>query len=266
MKNLLPFFLLLMMACQQKNDSEMAENQAFAAPEEKSGIAGKPPADMTIPEQAADRKLVKEGDISMEVKDLQTTGDELKKLTATYKAYLSNESQSAYDDRKQISYIVRIPVKDYEAFCENVISLGVNIERKNLNALDVTEEYVDTEARIATKKALEKRYLELLAKAKNVNEMLSIERELATVREEIESREARLKLLNNQSSYSTLNLTIYEIVNQSPGFVRSAGQALAGGWFAMIKFALFLLRIWPFVLILAVVLYFGKKRFRPLKK
>lgn len=266
MKFILPLLFFAFAACNNSGNNDAAQTEIMASRDTKAEYMKSAKIQAESPPSVTDRKLIKDGDIYMEVKTLENTRNELNKLIAQYKAYIANESQAEYDNRKEISFAIKIPVSQYEAFCESVTGLAVNVERKNLNALDVTEEFVDTQARITAKKALEKRYLELLAKAKNVNEMLAIERELANVREDIEAKEGRIKLLENQSSLSTLNLTVYQVSNKTPGFMRSAGQALVGGWFAMIKFALFLLRMWPFLLVLSLILYFGKKRFRPQKK
>lgn len=261
MKKIIPFLLMAFMACHNKSsDSAKFESMEKAASEASQVI--NPVTESSEPTGSSDRKLIKDGEISMEVKNLDQSREELTKLISQYKAYISNETQAEYDNRKVFSFSIKIPVNQYETFCESVSGLAVNIERKNLNAFDVTEEFVDTEARISAKKTLEKRYLELLSKAKNVDEMLAIERELAKVREEIEAMGGRIKFLQNQSSLSTLKLTMYQISIKSTSFMRTAGQALAGGWLAVVKFALFLLRIWPFILVLVVVLYFGKKRFR----
>jgi hypothetical protein len=250
MKNLIISLSMILVSCSQTQKEGVALPETA---EKKEMIAGKPAASYVAPtnEFSIDRKLIKEGFITMEVKNLQNSRSEIKKLTTEFNAYISNESQSENETRNEANFTIRIPFNSY-----------VKIDVSNLTAVDITEEFIDIEARLKTKKALESRYLGLLSQTKNVSEIINIESELEKVRSDIESMESRIKLLGNQSSYSTLQLTIYEIKNESPNIWRGVGQALAGGWMAMMKFALILIRLWPVLIGLVVILYFGKKRFR----
>lgn len=261
MKNLIISLSMILVSCSQTQKEGVALPETA---EKKEMIAGKPAASYVAPtnEFSIDRKLIKEGFITMEVKNLQNSRSEIKKLTTEFNAYISNESQSENETRNEANFTIRIPFNSYEKVCEAIITKGVKIEVSNLTAVDITEEFIDIEARLKTKKALESRYLGLLSQTKNVSEIINIESELEKVRSDIESMENRIKLLGNQSSYSTLQLTIYEIKNESPNIWRGVGQALAGGWMAMMKFALILIRLWPVLIGLVVILYFGKKRFR----
>lgn len=147
------------------------------------------------------------------------------------------------------------------------ISEGVGyFERKEISARDVTEEFIDTEARLKNKKILEARYQELLKKATKVSEMLEIEQQLSEVRQEIESNEGRLKYLQSRVSMSTLKVEFYETVAGEKGITISYGtkmkNALAEGFYGISRFFLGLLYIWPLILILVVLIFVLRKRFR----
>jgi len=94
----------------------------------------------------------------------------------------------------------------------------------------VTEEFIDIQARIKTKKELENRYKELLAKANTVEELLSIEKELGTLRTEIESIEGRLKYLQDRVSLSSLTIEYYELTTSSFRFIPKLGKSFVTGW------------------------------------
>ena len=89
----------------------------------------------------------------------------------------------------------------------------------------MTEEFVDLKARLKAKKELEDRYLQLLEQAKNVKEMLEIERELSNIREEIEAKEGRLQYLQNKVTLSTIYINFYK-TTQSKGVSLSYGQKM----------------------------------------
>ena len=120
-----------------------------------------------------------------------------------------------------------------------------------MTARDVTEEFVDIEARLRTKKEVEKRYLEILSKAATIKDILLVEEQLRVIREEIEAREGRLKYLQNQVSYSTINLEMYQKLTFEPGFkfFSKIWKALKGGWKGLLNVLVGLVYIWPLLII-----------------
>ncbi len=102
---------------------------------------------------------------------------------------------------------VRIPSGRFDAFVGSLSGLMVNLDNKDIQVKDVTEEYVDIESRIKTKKEILARYTDLLKQAKTVAEMLEVERKIEKIQTELESMQGRLNVLKNQISYSTLTIT-----------------------------------------------------------
>jgi hypothetical protein len=92
----------------------------------------------------------------------------------------------------------------------------------NVNAEDVGEEYVDITARVENAHRLEARIIELLAnRTGKLQDVLSVEHELARVREEIERYEGRLRYLRSRSAVSTLTIAVHE---HAPIIVPVAGD------------------------------------------
>ena len=96
--------------------------------------------------------------------------------------------------------MIRVPADRFDELLLIIEPLASKIESKNINTQDVTEEFIDVETRLKTKKELETRYLEILKQAKTVTDIISIESQIATVRSEIESMEGRINYLKNQVS------------------------------------------------------------------
>jgi hypothetical protein len=160
---------------------------------------------------------------------------------------------------------IRIPSQNFDTTLKG-ISTGITyFDRRQITQKDVTEEFVDIEARLRAKKELENRYLALLKQAKNVKEMLDIERELSNIREEIEAREGRLKYLSNQVSMSTIHVEFYKTTVES-GVTVSYGQkiknALKSGWQGISSFFLGLLTIWPFLIIVVIIIFIVRRYIR----
>ena len=121
---------------------------------------------------------------------------------------------------------------------------------------DVTEKFLDIQARLKTKKELENRYLELLNKASSVTEIMEVEKQIGQLRQEIESKEGRLNYLKSKISLSTLTLTFYKSVPNEVEFGNKFKTGFKNGWDNLIWFFVFITNIWPFVL-MAIGLMFG---------
>ena len=212
------------------------------------------------PTEFTDRKIIREGDLYFECRDILETETFLKSEVKTAKGYISNESSNSYGERSEKRLSIRIPSDQLDSLLEKIHAHAVRIENTNIRSEDVTEQYIDVEARLKTKKELEIRYLSLLQQAKNVDEILQIERELANIRGEIESMQGRLNYLKDRTSRSTLNVTFFVEVEKAFGFTSKLGQGIQSGWTNLQWFIVFLVNLWPFFLILGVVLFIVLRR------
>ena len=155
---------------------------------------------------------------------------------------------------------IRIPADAFELFIKELEAMDSEIESKSIQSRDVTEAYYDTESRLQSKKVVMQRYRELLAKAKNVKEILEVEEKLRVLQEEIESTEGRLRFLSDQIAYSTLQLYIYQpkdfVYKPTPkdSFWERVKNAINTGWESAIAFILVLISVWPLLFILPIVI------------
>ncbi|MBN8577572.1 MAG: DUF4349 domain-containing protein [Cytophagales bacterium] len=208
-----------------------------------------------------DRKLIRNGNIEFRTGDVRKTKTEIERIAKEQKGYISAENESNYGNRFQVNQTLRIPADKFDVVLKQLEGLAEKVDNKNINTQDVTEEFIDVEARLKTKKELEARYLELLKQTKTVADIVSIESQIANVRAEIESMEGRLKYLSNQVSFSTLNVSFYQESGASHGFGSKFLNSLKSGWFNLVDFVFWLLRVWPFVLgITALVIWTVKRR------
>ncbi len=110
--------------------------------------------------------------------------------------------------------ILRVPAAAYDATVAKVEALGL-VSHRELQAADVTEEFVDLEARLKNARAVRERMQELLSRAENVTAALEVEKELKRLGEEIERMEAKLEVLRHRVAYSTITIT-FERVSRLP--------------------------------------------------
>lgn len=205
------------------------------------------------------QKIIKTARLVFETPEPDKTHQQLIDLTQKHQGFVAADNSGKSYNRIFRNMTVRVPTVHFQDFISDVSEGVAYFEQRDISRQDVTEEFVDLNARLKAKRELENRYLELLQKAQNVKEMLEIERELATIREEIEARQGRLNYLQDQVSMSTVYLEFYKYTAET-GVTVSYGQkmanALKGGWNGISVVFLGLLYLWPLVLlaILAFIL------------
>jgi hypothetical protein len=214
-----------------------------------------PAPDKSVP-TPTERKLIKEGDIRFRTKDVKETKALIVKAVQELGAYISKDNANDYPDRIEHSMVIRVAADKFDLLLDKISKSTEELETKNIDILDVTEEYIDVESRVKTKKELEIRYRELLKKATKVDEILNIEREIGTLRADIESIEGRLNFLKDQVSFSTLKVTYYQKNKTSFGFSSKFGQGIKNGWNNLMVFIIGLVSLWPFMVLGAAVFYF----------
>lgn len=160
------------------------------------------------------RKLIRTVSLSLETKEFDSVLTNLSTKTTELGGYIETSSVNgnsySHHSTRYASYVIRIPADKLNEFVEVVSELG-NVTQKNESVEDVTLRYIDVESH---KKALEteqERLLELLSKAENMEEILTIESKLSDIRYEIENYESQLKTMDNQIDYSTVSVYIDEV-------------------------------------------------------
>lgn len=222
------------------------------APQASSAPAKTRDADQTSKTLQSDRKLIKNGALSFETSNIDETKKQIENLSMELGGYISTENRHSYTNKLQYDQVLRLPADKFDSFIEKLEAKSYKIEDKSINTQDVTEEFIDVEARLKTKRDLELRYRELLKFAKTVEEMLSIENEIEKVRSNIESMEGRLTYLKNQVSFSTMNLSYYEITGHDFGFGSKLASSIRTGWDNLLLVVVALVNVWPFLLLLSV--------------
>ena len=156
-----------------------------------------------------------------------------------------------------VTVTVRVPAAQFDAVMSEIRATGNRVTEEKMTGQDVTEEYIDVEARIRAKQALEAQFMEIMKQAKSVQDALEVQRQISEVRSEIERLEGRRRFLQNQSSLSTITATLAppsQIVSSS-GFFYSVKRAFSDGLDAAAEITLFFVRI--IVALLPILLFIG---------
>ena len=181
----------------------------------------------------ASRLIIRTGQASIEVDSLESSMAELRRVVQRVGGFVADASvQSGRNQIRSATLELKVPAPRFDELTEALGPIG-RLQFVNVGAEDVSEEFVDLTARVANGHRLEDRLVELLrTRTGKLQDVLSVERELARVREEIERMEGRLRFLQASAQLSTLSVNLYEpapLVASHPG--RSViGEAFKTAW------------------------------------
>jgi len=140
-------------------------------------------------------------------------------LLGRYGAFIENSSirgrnyastYGGWNDYRYAHFALRVPKEQLDAMTANLESLG-NVTNLSTNAENITAQFLDTQSRLNSLKIQEDRLLEMLRKAEDIPDLITIEERLSEVRYQIESITSLLRNWQNQVDYSFLTLSINEV-------------------------------------------------------
>lgn len=216
-----------------------------------------------------ERKLIKTGFIEFETEDIKKTREIIENLVKKYQAYISQDNEQHFYSNIRQTISIRIPKQNFDVFL-NELTAGIKkLDNKNITVEDVTEEFVDSLARLRVKKETEQTYLKILSQAKTVKDILEVQNQIQDLRSDIEAIEGRLRYLQKSVNYSTLNISMYQIINSSiarPSFFTKALNAVKEGIGLFSDIIIGILYLWIFILIIISVLIIIIKKRRKKKR
>jgi hypothetical protein len=166
--------------------------------------SGPPFAPPSVSDVKSGVMLIYTAELSMAVFQVEASLAAVEKIGRDVGGYLSA--------RQDKSVTIRVPRDRFDEAVDRVEHLG-DVTHRAVKAHDVTDEYVDVEARLKNARAMRDRLADLLSHA-TVKEALDIERELSRVTEDIERLEGRLKLLRDEVAFSTISVDFAPVAVQ----------------------------------------------------
>jgi hypothetical protein len=199
--------LLLVLALAPAAACARSESKMMAGAEPASGLgltrqAMSESSDSSM-NVAGERMIIRYASLTLEVGDVDEAQAKLKIRLPEYRGYISNVNTEV---EKSTTVTYRIDSKRLDEFVAEAKELG-HVEREFTSSHDVTEQYVDTEARLKNLHMLRDRIRALLDKATDVEDLLKIERELARVQSEIDAYEAQQKTLKQSVDLAEVTVT-----------------------------------------------------------
>ncbi len=180
------------------SSESLLRSKAYAAPE------AAPPSESSAMPIPDDRKLIKTTQLRIRVEDLSASAETINAMMKNFGAY----SSSTQIEENRQTYHIRVPVTSYETMLNQVNGLG-KVSSRSDSAEDVTLQYYDLEGRFDMRRELLQTYRSYLGRTENIEEILSVEKKIAELQNEIDMYGSQFTLLNNQIDYATIILTLY---------------------------------------------------------
>lgn len=218
---------------------------------------------------AAERLIIRSGNISMSVKDTLAAQGSVEQMVASMAAegafVISSEAYGGGEDSQPyVTMSIRIPASRFDETMDRLEELAVQVTNRNESAQDVTEEYVDLTARLESLEAARQRLLEIMQSASNTKDLLEAEQQLTQRETEIESLKGRIQYLEQSAQLSSIWIELQPYILSQPvgdqwrplETVRHAVEALLDGLRGMGNFLIFFaIAILPWFLVLGLVIW-----------
>lgn len=209
------------------------------------------------------QKIIKNAVLRFSTSDFEACKKRIADTVKKYGGYIASEKQENTSMQWRNEVAIKVPAAAFEQCVESLTGGASRVDEKSITSTDVTEEYVDLDARMKARLAVEQRYVQILQQAKNVKEILEVEAQLKGIREEIESAKGRLQYMDHHVAYSNISLEYYQTFAntdpQSPGFLQRSWLSFKDGWNGLLSFALGILSAWPLIVGIVFIFIFIKR-------
>ena len=155
------------------------------------------------------RKITKAGSLSILVETAETATKNIQAIAESASGYVSDSNlHEVTPGVKAGSITIRVPADKFDQTISRIKELALKVENENINANDVTDQFIDIEARLKNLKAEETQYLSILKKAQKIDDIVNVTNQLNQVRQQIDSWQGQLKYLNSQVDLSTITVNL----------------------------------------------------------
>jgi len=161
-------------------------------------------------EMNIERKIIRNGYLTLEVDDVAGDITQIAEVADELGGYVVSSQKHEDERRTSGSVTIRVPADRFNEAFDRLRQLAVSVPYENTESQDVTEEYIDLQARLHNLEATEAQYLALMEKAETVEEILKVQQALSGVRGEIERIEGRITYLERTSDMARIEISLEE--------------------------------------------------------
>jgi len=233
-------------------------------------------------EEGEERMLIRTAELAISVKDTAETAEKAKAIANDLGGYVADSQVYQQGELLFAHMTLRVPAQDFETALQRLKELAIEVQRESTHGEDVTEEYVDLQARLKnlelTEKELQQLLTEVRERTQKAEDVLAVYRELVQVRGQIEQIKGRMQYLGRRVDFASIRLDIspHELSKPvvEPGWaplvtLRNAGRSLVKAlrgladlliWFVVFLLPILLILAIPIVLLMLLVRYLVRRR------
>jgi hypothetical protein len=241
-----------------------------AAVEKDFGASAEMPPGLSGPSApVTERLIIRNGQLTLVVEDTRTAQQAVEAMVAEMAgegAFVVSASEFGATGGKQpqVNMSIRVPAARFDEAMDRLSGLATEVTNRNESAEDVTEEYVDLEARLESLEAARQRLLEIMNEARTTEDLLQAEQQLTQREAEIESIKGRMQYLSESAKLASIWVELQPSVLSQPvsgewrpgETIRTAVEALLAGLRAFANIAIFFaIAILPWLLAMGLVLF-----------
>jgi len=156
------------------------------------------------------KKLIYHANLNMEVEDYAKAQTEVRNMITLAKGYIIQFTENRSEYEQGGTFIMKVPASGFSSFLGNLEKVKHETFQRSIEGQDVSEEYVDLESRLKAKQLMESRYIEFMEKATKSNDLVAFANQLGTIQEEIERIKGRMRYIDQNVSFSTVELRLYQ--------------------------------------------------------
>jgi len=209
-----------------------AEAAPAPAPLASAAQAASPPPAPGEGPAAVARRIVKKASLELSVDDLGTAQAAATRIAEREGGFVASTTRDAVSEESRgtngtVTLTLRVPADHFTAALEAFRRLGKGGGSEHVATEDVSEEFIDLDARIHNQRELEAQFLEILKRAAKVEDALNVQRELANVRTDIERMQGRRRFLEHETALSTFTLVLSPLRPLVSASFRDVSSAVA---------------------------------------
>ena len=206
-----------------KPKSEVATTDQAGSAQDVSGTV--------VPPEDFDRKIVKTAELGVTSKDVRGEAAAAQQVATRVGGTIVSSQTYRSDDAVYADLILSVPSERFEDALDELRGLGEEVTTDTVSGQDVTEEYVDLQSQERNLLAAEQSLLDLYNRADDVQDALTIQRELTAVRGQIEQVQGRMHYLKQSSDMSQISLNIQPVTSPAkPPPVWDPALVVAKAW------------------------------------
>ena len=206
--------LLMFFSC--SSDSEISNSEmgfmmdAAPAFSSSSGSSSRMQAEVLSSHDSVS-KIQVNGSLSIEVEDVEKASKTVRELVLLHDGRITNSDTGSFEQR-YANITLLVPSSKFYPIIDEIKKISASVSNENIYSNDVTEEYIDTGARLSVMKDTENRFSKLLEDTRNIDDAIKVEKELMRIRSEIDSLQGRMNYFVKTTDNSVLNLRMVESV------------------------------------------------------